>query len=246
MKKQNINAQTADMNSKVHLKIDWATHEAAKYACENWHYSKCTPSTLQKLFKIGIWENNSFIGVIIFGHGANPQIGSPYGLSIYQVCELTRVAIKTGHFFEVSKYISIAIKFFLKKSFPNMKLIVSYADEGQCHHGGIYQAGNWIYVGKSKGVSQLFYKGKPWHAKALRTSFPNLKHSDPNVKKLPPSDKHKYLMPLDDEMRKKVKSLARPYPKRASSKDIVAVCDQQTEGGENPTDALQYRAGERT
>lgn len=223
------------------LKLDWATHQSAKYACENWHYSGCMPSAMQKLFKIGIWEKGKFIGVIIFGHGANPQIGSPYGLSIYEVCELTRVAIKKSHENPVSKYISIAIKLFLIKTFPNMKLIVSYADEGQNHHGGIYQAGNWIYAGKSKGVSQLFYLGKAWHAKALRTSYPNLKHSDPKVKKLPATDKHKYLMPLDEKMKSAIKKLAKPYPKRVGSKDIVAVSDQDTEGGENPTPTLQSK-----
>jgi hypothetical protein len=32
------------MPVKPELKIDWASHEAAKYACENWHYSKCLPA----------------------------------------------------------------------------------------------------------------------------------------------------------------------------------------------------------
>ena len=43
------------------LKIDWATHKAAKYACENWHYSKCLPSG--KTVKLGVWEDNNFIGI---------------------------------------------------------------------------------------------------------------------------------------------------------------------------------------
>ena len=31
------------LSQKANLKIDWATHEAAKYACTNWHYSKSVP-----------------------------------------------------------------------------------------------------------------------------------------------------------------------------------------------------------
>lgn len=223
--------------AKAALKIDWATHEAAKYACENWHYSRKLPSTMQKLFKVGIWENQQFTGVIIFGHGANPQIGTPYGLTIYEVCELTRIAMKPGHVTPVSRCIAIALKF-LRKSFAGMRLVVSYADSGQGHHGGVYQANGWIYVGSSKGVPALFFNGREWHAKALRTSFPNLKHSDPRVKKLPASDKHKYLMPLDHEMRLKIERLRKPYPKRASSKDSVATGFHSVEGGANPTDAL--------
>ena len=32
------------MSSRPELKIDWATHEAAKYACLHWHYSKTIPT----------------------------------------------------------------------------------------------------------------------------------------------------------------------------------------------------------
>lgn len=226
------------MQTKTNLRIDWATHEAAKFACENWHYSKKIPSSMQKLFKIGIWENENFSGVIIFGHGANPQIGSPYNLSIYECCELTRVAMKPKHNFPVSRCLSIAMKL-LKKIHPKMRLIVSYADQSHGHHGGIYQATNWVYVGSSKGVPGYHFNGRNWHAKALRTSFPNIKFTDPRIKKIPSGDKHKYIMPLDEEMRKQIEPLSKPYPKRASSKDSVVSDLRLEEGGANPTDALQ-------
>lgn len=220
------------------LKIDWATYQAAKYACENWHYSKCLPSSLQKRVAIGAWEDDEFIGVVVFGHGANPQIGKPYNLTINQCVELTRVALKSSHKSQVSKIIKLALKF-LRLSQPKIKLIVSYADQQQGHHGGIYQAGNWIYVGNMKGVPSLKYKGKIWHAKALRTSYPKLKHSDPSIEKIPSGDKHKYLMPLDPEMRKQIEPLAKPYPKRVSSADSGTDNIQLSGGGASPTDTLQ-------
>lgn len=200
----------------VDLKIDWATYAAAKYACENWHYSGCLPSSLQKRFAVGAWEAGAFIGVVIFGHGANPQIGSPYGLTINECVELTRIALRHDHITPVSQIASAAQKL-LKKTNPGLRLVVSYADQAQNHHGGIYQAMNWIYVGSMKGVPSLRYKGKVWHAKALRTSFPALKHSDPSVEKVPAGDKHKYLMPLDKKMRKQILPLSKPYPKREES-----------------------------
>lgn len=222
----------------VELKLDWATHEAAKFACENWHYSKCLPSSLQKRFAIGIWEDGKFIGVVVFGHGANPNIGSPYGLTIYEVCELTRVALRQGHSTKVSRIIRIALKF-LKQSNPGLRLVVSYADTGQGHHGGIYQAGNWLYEGISKGVSKFFFNGKVWHSKALSASFPSLKHSDPRVRKIPATDKYKYLMALDPEIAQRIDHLRKPYPKRAVSKENVATDFQSVGGGVNPTTALQ-------
>lgn len=218
------------------LKIDWATHEAAKYACEKWHYSGCLPSSLQKRVAVGAWEDNKFIGVVVFGHGANPQIGSPYGLTINECVELTRIALKREHKTPVSRIVKFALKF-LKQSQSGIKLIVSYADQAQGHHGGVYQAGNWIYVGSMKGVPSLRYRGKVWHAKALRTSFPLLKHSDPSVEKVPAGDKHKYLMPLDDEMRQRILPLAKPYPKRAKDQASTNPVDL---GGETPTRTLQH------
>lgn len=220
---------------KPELCIDWATHAAAKYACENWHYSKCLPSSLQKRVAIGAWEDGKFIGVVVFGHGANPQIGSPYGLTINECVELTRIALKRNHKTTVSKIVKFALKF-LKQSQPGIRLVVSYADQGQGHHGGVYQAGNWIYVGSMKGVPSLKYRAKVWHAKALRTSFPKLKHSDPSVEKVPAGDKHKYLMPLDDEIRKRILPLSKPYPKRAKDHESEVHSDL---GGETPTRTLQ-------
>jgi hypothetical protein len=49
------------------LKIDWATPKAAKYACEKWHYTKHLPSAS---CRVGVWENDKFIGVVLFGIGA--------------------------------------------------------------------------------------------------------------------------------------------------------------------------------
>jgi len=199
--------------SKSDLVVDWATYKAAKYACEHWHYSGCLPSSLQKRVALGAWENGLFKGVVVFGHGANPSIGKPYGLTINQCVELTRIALNNNHISPVSRIVRLALRF-LKKSQPGIRLVVSYADQGQGHHGGIYQAGNWIYVGSMKGVASLKYKGKVWHAKALRTSHPKLKISDPSVQKVPARDKHKYLMPLDNDTRKDIIHLAKPYPKR--------------------------------
>lgn len=227
--------------SKADLKIDWATHAAAKYACENWHYSKCLPSSLQKRVAVGAWENKKFVGVVVFGHGANPQIGAPYLLTINQCVELTRIALKAGHASPVSRIVRFALKF-IKESQKGIRLIVSYADQAQGHHGGVYQAGNWIYVGSMKGVPSLKYKGKVWHAKALRTSFPNLKHSDPAVAKITAGDKHKYLMPLDKEMRKQILPLSKPYPKRAGSIADDAPDNQSGEGGSTPTSAHQFES----
>jgi len=199
------------MPDKVNLKIDWASHEAAKYACTNWHYSKCLP--VGKLVKIGAWENNKFIGVVVFGRGANKSLGEPYKLDQTECCELVRIAL-TDHKTPVSRIMSIAIKL-LKNIHKQIKLVISFADSEQNHHGGIYQATNWVYVGKTNSADEYLYKGKRWHGRAFRKSFgSHLNYMNKGLEIVQGSQKHRYLMPLDDNMRKQVQQLAKPYPKR--------------------------------
>jgi len=124
------------MNSRPELRIDWCSHDAARYACENWHYSKCVPKS--KLAKIGVWENGIFIGVLIYGVGATPDLVKPYGLTKEQGCELVRISLR-NHQTPVSRLIAISLRV-LKKEFPGLRLVVSFADPEQGHHGGVYQA----------------------------------------------------------------------------------------------------------
>lgn len=194
------------MRVKHELKIDWATHEAAKFACEKWHYSKCLP--VGKLVKIGAWEDGKYIGCVIFGRGANNNMLKPFGLEQNDGCELVRVALKK-HSSPVSKIMALAIKF-LKKSQPDLKLIVSYADPEEGHHGGIYQACNWIYTGLSSKAIKVFYNGKWSHKKTVDDAGVNQTFLPKKIVE----GKHRYLMPLDAEMRDKVAKLAKPYPKR--------------------------------
>lgn len=217
--------------SKPLLKIDWATHEAAKFACLNWHYSKCLP--VGKLVKVGAWENNKFIGVVIFGRGANKSLGEPYGCTQTNSCELVRIAL-TKHETPVSKIMSLAIRFLNKTS--QMRLIISFADTDQNHHGGIYQATNWVYDGLTNSADEYLYKNKKWHGRAFRKSFgSHLNYLDKGLTIVRGTQKHRYLMPLDDEMRAKIAPLAKPYPKRVKKQDSEYPLEL---GGALPTNTL--------
>jgi hypothetical protein len=212
------------------LKIDWATHEAARYAVENWHYSESMPAG--KLVKVGAWENGKFIGVVLFGRGANNNIGKPYKLDQTAACELVRIAL-TNHITPVSKIAAIAMRF-LKANSPGLRLIISYADPLQGHHGGIYQAGNWLYCGTSQAQQEVMHNGKIMHKRTANSLFGTIK----GMQKSPIMWKHKYLMPLDNDMRKQIFPLVKAYPKRASSETIDTPGIHPGKGGETPTDAL--------
>jgi hypothetical protein len=219
------------MSEQINLKIDWASHDAAKFACVNWHYSKCLP--VGKLFKVGVWENKKYIGCVIFGRGANKSLGEPYDCSQTESCELVRIAL-CSHITPVSKIMSLAIK--LLKKTTKMRLIVSFADTEQNHHGGIYQATNWIYDGLTNSADEYIYQGKRWHGRAFRKSHgSHLNFINKGLKIVKGARKHRYLMPLDDEMRAKIAPLAKPYPKRIKKQDSENPSEL---GGAVPTNTL--------
>lgn len=235
------------MSSKPVLRLDWCSHKAAKYAVEHWHYSYTMPKS--KLVKIGAWENDRFIGVVIFGVGATADLVKSYGLTRTQGCELVRVAL-TNHQAPVSRIIAIALKM-LRRANPGLRLVVSFADPEQGHVGGIYQAGGWLYVGQSQASEEYIVNGKRWHGRALRHEKPGhlttkqaLAIMDPGYRVVMGSAKYRYLYPLDDAMRQQLAPLAKPYPKRprAGSLDSEASEFHSEQGGATPTPALQTGA----
>ncbi len=131
------------MNSTADLFVGWCSYQAAKYACTKWHYTHSLPTG--KLVKIGCWENARFIGTVLISRGSARHIGTPFDLRQDQVAELTRVALR-DHVAPVSRICSIAIKM-LKRQSPGLRLLISYSDPRQGHHGGIYQAMNWLCIG---------------------------------------------------------------------------------------------------
>lgn len=225
---------------KPQLKIDWATHAAAKYAVETWHYSHVLP--VPPLVKVGAWEDGKFIGVVIFSRGANNNLLKPFGLAATEGCELTRVAL-TDHKSPVSRIVRLAIQF-LRRNSPELRLVVSFADPTQGHHGGIYQAGNWTYTGRQPPtVEYVAPDGKRWHGRMVskdgRIKVQGVYRSCWRTDQCVPVDrpgKHRYLMPLDDAMRAQIAPLAKPYPKRAKDQDAE---HPSALGGESPTRTLQ-------
>lgn len=243
------------MSSFPKLTLAWATYEAAKYAATHWHYSRSLSASVT--CKIGVWENDrpssheagDFMGVVIFSHGALQHLGRQFGLTMFQCVELTRVALKPGHKTAVSRVVSIALRL-MKRENPGVRLVISYSDVDREHIGGIYQAGNWFYLGMKQekgGTPKFLIHGKVRHARSIGSCYGTgsaqlpwiRKHLDPNAVQVMTAGKHKYAMPLDAEMREVVKPFAKPYPKRAGSDTQDTAGDQLAEGGSTPTPALQ-------
>lgn len=189
--------------------------EAASYAVEHWHYSKQIPTG--RTVRVGVWEHGRFIGVVMFSRGASAPLYKHWGLPQTELCELSRIALDR-HETPVSRIGAGALTI-LKEVTPSMRLVVSFADPHQGHHGGIYQAMNFTYLGISADVDEFYFGGKWRHTRSvsgvgskgwlLRQHY---KEQGGDLPRRRRTGKHRYAYPLDRGMRRRLNKLAQPYP----------------------------------
>lgn len=224
------------------LRVGRCSHLMAKQAVGRWHYSRHVPGAFARY---GAWESGVFVGAVLFGFGATPRIGSPFGVEQTECAELVRVALRDERTHPTSKIVAVAVRLF-RREFPQIRVLMSFADPAKGHHGGIYQAMGWLYLGANPTPAFFRVNGRVCHPKGLHRRYGIGGQSiawlranvDPQAERVPVPPKHKYALPLDDEMRAKIAPLAQQYPTRAGSIGADAPSDQLGEGGAMPTPAL--------
>ena len=200
------------------IELKLATPKAVKYACLNFHYAKCVPSVS---YGFNVYENNEWCGVVLFGLGATKNIASPFGLNQGEVLELVRVALN-GKQSTTSQCVAAALKK-LHQMNPLCKIVVSYADLDQEHAGTIYQATNWIYLGRmNEGNRGAFIiNGKKTHPRTIGSmgGVQSIKwvreNLDANAEEFITKGKHKYIFVFDKRLRKEYQKQHLPYPKKS-------------------------------
>lgn len=110
--------------------------------------------------------------------------------------------------------------------------LFSYADTGEGHHGGIYQALNAVYVGLSDARPGFLLDGKPVHPRSLVSQYgtqawPAIRdivktRTGSTLEKVDGLNtaKHTYVLPCGGpasrrSIRRHLAPVAHPYPKRA-------------------------------
>lgn len=207
------------------------TRPAAVYAITNWHYSQRMPAG--KLIHYGAWEHGQYIGTVIYGRGASPPLYQSFDLDPTELVELVRVALTT-HTTPVTQIVAETIRQ-LRTTNPGLRLIVSFADPDHGHHGGIYQAGNWIYTGTT-GATRLFWVRGRWvHHRVVgdtKGSLYQLHKNNPFPSRIAPP-KHRYLYPLDKAMRRRIRILAQPPP-AAERSTVIYPPNREGSAGSTP------------
>lgn len=208
-------------------KVDWVVKPIPNDYTKEWmlkkHYAHRRPSVS---FAYGLFDKSSLLqGICTFGNAIPMQMKRGVCGIEYQdiVYELNRLCLneplpKNCASFLVSQSL---------KQLPKPKIIVSYSDMAQFHHGYIYQATNFIYVGISHIQMDVKIRGKEHlHSRTIMDEFAFTKNRVKLLKEKygdnlyyeqrPP--KHKYIYFVGNRkqirgMRKNLKYQILPYPK---------------------------------
>ena len=188
---------------------------------------------------------DKLIGCAIYGFpvGAKAPTSVCEGLSKDNVLELTRLFVHDGYGSNIESNALAKTFEWIKQNDKNIKVLISYADNGQGHLGGIYKATNWRYEGISSDLALMPNYGisltkEPFQWIHSRTVFnnwgsSNLEHLKREIGKQGykefwrrrEPDKHRYIQILAQnkterkDLLKRMKQKEFPYPKEVAAYD---------------------------
>lgn len=193
---------------------------AKQFMCDN-HYTK---SCAKCSIAYGVFNGNDLECVIVYGQPSGKHLAKSIwdGGNESECLELLRLfsfdrCPKNIESWSISRSIKE-----LKKDMPNVKVLVSYADESAGHVGYIYQASCWDYIGKGSPERKIFIDGIRQHRRNLydiygTSSIVALKKilGDRIIVEDERIGKNKYIKIIKDKknITKKLKVKPLPYPK---------------------------------
>jgi hypothetical protein len=140
-------------------------------------------------FHYGEFENGRLVACASFGFLPSPNIPKTIWDkgSNANTLELRRLSSRSERKNAESHFIAECIKL-LKKDYPSLRLIFSYADEKVGHRGTIYQASNFFYFGKRAG--KTLYYGNGADKIHSRTAMRWKKNKSKNLRKVKLEEKN--------------------------------------------------------
>ena len=210
--------------SRMSIVNKYTVESIPKHETHDWLLYKHYAKRLTNInYSFGLFNEKKYlIGVCTFGIPAVSQWTNNY-------LELNRLCVNEGLEKNVlSFFVSRCLKFL-----DNNRIIVSFSDQNQNHHGYIYQATNWIYTGLSNETYKLIFNEKEYHPRHMNKSdemFLNIiKPFKINIEKYTRNEiwekiggtvikqlgKHRYFYPKTKKQRKYIiqKWNVQPYPK---------------------------------
>jgi hypothetical protein len=190
------------------------------------HYSKKTVVIGHQKIDLGVFFQNKLLGVLMYGFSMNPQSMSSIveGTSIDEYLELNRMWLSDDIKLKYaeSQAISFSVKY-IKRKFPKIKWIQSFADERCGGFGIVYQACSFNYYGEH---SSIFWElnGEMIH----NSRFTNTNKKSNSRFKYFNENKHlaikselrqfRYIKFINQKWKKKCLLDEKPYPKYYNEK----------------------------
>lgn len=151
----------------------------------------------------------------LFGDTGEPEAAALFAPSAARAwgsnaIELTRLVRSPGMGQPLTRFLSQCFSFIRSKG--RFDLVIAYADPSAGHHGGIYQAGNWIYVGMSSSNSAWVNRitGK----RSSQRSFAQSRYREADGwERIKTAPKYTYVYPLTKSSRSKWAGKSLPFPK---------------------------------
>ena len=205
------------------LVVDYVNYATAKQPCMEWHYAKKCPNSLT--YSFGVWEYGLFRGVLAYGSIASDSAHVMFGIDNKELLELKRIALR-GHDVPLTQIISATVAK-IRMNHQCIQLILSYADPNAGHHGGIYQAASWTYLGTSVPDKVFHIGGKHLHSRTITDVYPTSslewirENVDSNAFTEPLPPKHKYAFGLNRRMRKLLATMAQTLSERCKLMALV-------------------------
>lgn len=174
------------------------------------------------------WFGPDMKAIVVFGQPSNTYgVAAKFGLDDYPGnVEIIRVAVHPdAPRNSASQVVAAACAAFYDDS--GLEWVFSYADTGQGHHGGIYQALGAVYVGVSLPERGYLLDGVPVHPRSVVAMFGTRRPTELQLgtRTLEKVDalntaKHTYILPIGNAatrraIRKRLAPITLPYPKRA-------------------------------
>ena len=136
---------SADRPANAALFMTGAQPEEVWPLVRDFHYSKRMPSNVHHCFA---WRRAGGL----FGDFGEPIAAAIFGQPVNRawptdVLELQRLVRRDDFDGRLSEFVSWCLRYLRKTA--NAPFIISYADTGKGHHGGIYQATGWSFVSET-------------------------------------------------------------------------------------------------
>lgn len=154
------------------LELRVVNEQYAKTFISKWHYSKTCSNIV---VAIGEFINNGteLVNCIVFNYCAGREMAKQVmqGGDNTNTLELARMVSLEPKPKNLESYCIARACEWLKVNMPNIKIIISYADNTVGHHGYCYQASGFTYYGQSRPTKEHYLDGKRIHERVLNARY---------------------------------------------------------------------------